>query len=146
MKTIESREQPTLIAIGLGPGEKLLESINEAIKSNEIRDGVVISGIGTLKRCRMHYVNTMSFPAENCFYVVEEPLEIGSISGIIADYAAHLHMTVGCRDQRTYAGHLEEGCEVLYLAEVLVMKLCDMGLERRIDPQYGVSLLRERVR
>ncbi len=146
MRTIESREQPGLIAIGLGPGEKLLESINEAIKSSEIRDGVVISGIGTLKRCRMHYVNTTSFPAENHYYVVEEPLEIGSISGIIADYEAHLHMTVGCRDQRTYAGHLEEDCEVLYLAEVLIMKLRDIGLERRIDPQYGVSLLRERVR
>jgi len=144
MRIIESREQPNLIALGLGPGEKLLESINETIKNNEIRDGVVISGIGTLKRCHMHYVNTTSFPAENHFYVVEEPLEIGSISGIIADYEAHLHMTVGCRDQRTYAGHLEEGCEVLYLAEILVMRLRDMRLERRIDPQYGVSLLSAR--
>jgi predicted DNA-binding protein with PD1-like motif len=146
MRIIKSREQPNLIAIGLGPREKLLESINEAIKTNEIRDGVVISGLGTLKRCHMHYVNATSFPAENRFYVVEEPLEIGSISGIIADYEAHLHMTVGCRDQLTYAGHLEEGCEVLYLAEILVMRLGDMGLERRIDPRYGVSLLEERVR
>lgn len=146
MKTIKSRDQPTLIAIGLGPGEKLLESINEAIRTNKIRDGVIISGIGTLKRCHMHYVNTTSFPAENRFYVVEEPLEIGSISGIIADYEAHLHMTVGCRNQRTYAGHLEEGCEVLYLAEILIMKLMNMGLERRIDPRYGVSLLSERAR
>ena len=146
MKTIESREQPTLIAIGIGPGEMLLESINEVIRTNKIRDGVIISGIGTLKRCHMHYVNTTSFPAENCFYVVEEPLEIGSVSGIIADYEAHLHITVGCRDKRTYAGHLEEGCEVLYLAEILVMKLMDMQLERRIDPRYGVSLLTERSR
>jgi predicted DNA-binding protein with PD1-like motif len=146
MRIIESREQPNLIAIGLGPGEKLLESINDAIRTNKIRDGVVISGIGTLKRCHMHYVNTTSFPAENRFYFVEEPLEIGSISGIVADYEAHLHMTVGCRDQQTYAGHLEEGCEVLYLAEILIMKLRDMELERRNDPQYGVSLLRERTR
>jgi predicted DNA-binding protein with PD1-like motif len=144
MRIIESREQPNLIAISLGPSEKLLESINETIKNKEIRDGVVISGIGTLKRCHMHYVNTTSFPAENHFYVVEEPLEIGSISGVIADYEAHLHMAVGCRDQRTYAGHLEEGCEVLYLAELLIMRLHDMGLERRIDPRYGVSLLSAR--
>jgi predicted DNA-binding protein with PD1-like motif len=144
MRIIESRKQPNLIAIGLGPGEKLLESINDAIRTNNIRDGVVVSGIGTLKRCHMHYVNTTSFPAENRFYVVEEALEIGSISGIIADYEAHLHMTVGCRDQRTYAGHLEEGCEVLYLAEIVVMKLGDMGLKRQIEPRYGVSLLEER--
>jgi len=145
MNIIESREKPGVVAIGLEPGEKLLESINEAIKSNNIRDGVVVSGIGTLKRCHMHYVNTTSFPAENRFYVVDEPLEIGSISGIIANYEAHLHMTVGCRDQRTYSGHLEEGCEILYLAEVLIMKLSDTSLERRIDPRYNVSLLQERV-
>jgi predicted DNA-binding protein with PD1-like motif len=145
MNIIESKEQPGLIAIGLGPGEKLLESINEAIKTKKIRDGVVISGIGTLKRCHMHYVNTTSFPAENRFYVVEEPLEVGSISGIIADYEAHLHMTVGCRDQRTYIGHLEENCEVLYLAEILIMRLNDMSLARRIDPRYGISLLHERT-
>jgi uncharacterized protein len=130
MNIIESRERPGVVAIGLGPGEKLLESINEAVKSNNIRDGVVVSGIGTLKRCHMHYVNTTSFPAENRFYVVYEPLEIGSISGIIANYEAHLHMTVGCRDQRTYSGHLEENCEVLYLAEILVMKFSDLILER----------------
>jgi predicted DNA-binding protein with PD1-like motif len=145
MNIIESKEQPRLIAIGLGPGEKLLESINEAIKTKKIRDGVVISGIGTLKRCHMHYVNTTSFQAENRFYVVEEPLEVGSISGIIADYEAHLHMTVGCRDQRTYIGHLEENCEVLYLAEILIMRLNDMSLARRIDPRYGISLLHERT-
>ena len=133
MNIIESREKLGFVAIGLGPGEKLLESINEAIKTYNIRDGVVVSGIGTLKQCHMHYVNTTSFPAENRFYVVDEPLEIGSISGSIADYEA-------------YSGHIEEGCEVLYLAEVLVMKLSDLSLERRIDQQYGVSLLKERVR
>ena len=145
MRIIESTKQPGLVAIGLGPGEKLLESINEAIKTKKIRDGVVISGIGTLKRCHMHYVNTTSFPAENRFYVIEDPLEIGSISGIIANYEAHLHMTVGCRDQRTYSGHLEDGCEVLYLAKVLIMKLSDLSLDRRIDPRWGISLLQERV-
>ncbi len=68
MNVIESKDGNT-IAIGLGPDERLLESIKEVIKSHGVRDGAVVSGIGTLKRCHMHYVNTKGFPAENRFYV-----------------------------------------------------------------------------
>jgi predicted DNA-binding protein with PD1-like motif len=143
MNVIESKGPPGLVAIGLGPDEKLLESIQAVIKSHNIRDGTVISGIGTLKRCHMHYVNTTTFPVENRFYIVEEPLEIGSISGLIADYEPHLHMTAGCRDQRTYTGHIEPGCIVLYLAEMLIMRMDDMKLGRDLN-RRGVSLLVER--
>ncbi len=142
MNVVESKDGNT-IAIGLGPDELLLESIREVIRSHGVRDGAVISGIGTLKRCHMHYVNTTGFPAENKFYVIEEPLEIVAISGLIADYEPHLHMAAGCRDQKAYVGHVEDGCVVLYLAELLITRL-DMGLKRGVDPKHGVSLLKAR--
>jgi len=142
MNVVESNDGNT-IAIGLGPDERLLESVSEVIKSHKIRDGAVVSGIGTLKRCHMHYVNTTGFPAENRFYVIEEPLEIVAISGLIADYEPHLHMAVGCRDQKAYIGHVEDECVVLYLAELLIKRL-DIGLKREVDSRYGVSLLKAR--
>lgn len=142
MNVIESKDGNT-IAIGLGPDERLLESIKEVIKSHGVRDGAVVSGIGTLKRCHMHYVNTKGFPAENRFYVAEEPLEIVAISGLIADYEPHLHMAAGCRDQKAYVGHIEDGCVVLYLAELLITRL-NMGLKREVDASHGVSLLKAR--
>jgi len=142
MNVVESKNG-NIIAIGLGPDEKLLESVREVIKTKGIRDGVIVSGIGTLKRCHMHYVNTTGFPAENMFYVIKEPLEIVAISGLIADYEPHLHMAAGCRDQKAYVGHIEDGCVVLYLAEFLIMRL-DMGLKREIDTQHDISLLKAR--
>jgi len=54
------------------------------------------------------------------------------------------HIAVGCRDQRTYVGHLEDESVVLYLAEVLIMRLDDMGLRREMDPRYDVALLKGR--
>jgi predicted DNA-binding protein with PD1-like motif len=144
MNVIESKGFPGLVAIGLGPDEKLLESIKTVIETHQIRDGAIISSIGTLKRCHMHYVNTTTFPAVNRFYIVEEPLEIGSINGIIANYDPHLHMTVGCRDQKTYTGHVENDCIVLYLAEIMIMRLNNMKLERKLDPIHGISLLAEK--
>lgn len=142
MNVVESKDRST-IAVGLGPDELLLESVREVIRSHGVRDGAVVSGIGTLKRCHMHYVNTTGFPAENRFYVVDEPLEIVAISGLIADYEPHLHMAAGCRDQKSYVGHVEDGCVVLYLAELLITRL-DMGLKREVDPKHGVSLLKSR--
>ena len=142
MNVTESKDGK-MIAVGLEPEEKLLESIKEVIKTYHIQDGVVISGVGTLKRCQMHYVDTTSFPAKNVYYVVEEPLEVGSISGLIADYEPHLHMVAGCRDKKTYSGHLEDGCIVLYLAEVLIMRI-SAGLRREVHPKFGVALLKGR--
>jgi len=144
MEVIESDGPPTVLAVGLGPDEKLLESIKEAVRTHGVRDGAVVSGIGTLKQCHMHYVNTSTFPPENVYYNVEEPVEVGSISGLIADYEPHLHIAIGCKDQRTYIGHLEEGSIVLYLAEVMILKMKDLHLKRDSSNRWGIDLLRAR--
>ena len=109
-----------VITIGLGLDEKLLESITEAAKKHDIKHGAVVSGVGTLKRTHLHYVNTNGFPPDNRYYVIDEPVEVGSISGLIVNYEPHLHIDVGCRDKETYMGHLENGSVVLYLAEVCI--------------------------
>ncbi len=143
MKTIESEGPYQAVTIGLGPEEKLLESIKEAIKRHDIRNGAVVSGVGTLKRCHLHYVDTSTFPPVNKFYVIDEPLEIGSISGLIADYEPHLHITVGCREDRVWNGHLEDDSVVLYLAEVCILKMNHHGMKREMDPRYNLALLSE---
>ena len=86
MNVIDSVTSYQTIILSLEPDEKLLESIQEVVSSHDIRNGIVVSGVGTLKRCHLHYVNTTTFPPENKFYVIEKPLEIGSISGVIANY------------------------------------------------------------
>jgi predicted DNA-binding protein with PD1-like motif len=56
MKTIPYKGDFELITIGMGPGELLLEGIQEAISKHDIKNGVVLSGIGTFKKCRFHYI------------------------------------------------------------------------------------------
>ena len=141
MKTIKSKGPYQAVTIGLEPEEKLLESIKEAIKKHDIRNGAVVSGVGTLKRCNLHYVDTSTFPPVNKFYVLDEPLEIGSISGLIADYEPHLHITVGCRENKAWNGHLENDSVVLYLAEVCILKMNHHGMKRELDPRYNLALL-----
>lgn len=130
-----------IITIGLQPGEMLLESVRQVCRDHEIRNGVVISGIGALKTARMHHIKDTQFPPTDVFYKLDKPLELTGVSGIIADGEPHLHITVACGKERTWAGHLEPGCEVAYLAEIAIIKCNDLKMTRREDAERGIKLL-----
>ena len=130
-----------VVVVGIAPGEMLLETIEAAIKEHGILNGAVVSGIGTLKVARMHHIEHDHFPPDDRIFTVEKPLEVSSISGIIADGKPHLHMTVGYRDEWSIAGHLEPGSEVLYLAEAVILRFDGLKLDRHFDPERRISLL-----
>jgi uncharacterized protein len=130
-----------LITIGFKPGEMLLESIQVAIASQGIRNGAVVSGIGTLKTCRMHYVEHTGFPPRDHFFTLEKPLELLSVSGLIAGGEPHLHIVVSCGQDEVFGGHLEPGSEVLYMAEVAILVFNEHQLERQFDPDRKIKLL-----
>jgi len=134
-----------LVTIGLKPGEMLLESIREAIASQGIQNGAVVSGIGTLKTCRMHAVEHTHFPPKDRIFTLKKPLELLSVSGLIADGEPHLHMVVSCGEDEMYGGHLEDGNEVLYLAEIAILVFNEHRMERQVDPQRKVKLLRKKT-
>ena len=81
------------VIIRLDAGDMLLESIEQVIKEADIKNGVVVSGIGTLSDTRIHMVTTVSYPAVEIYPEWNDvPMELSSISGIIADYMPHLHI------------------------------------------------------
>jgi predicted DNA-binding protein with PD1-like motif len=134
-----------LVVVGFKPGELLLESIKEAIQAQGIRNGAVVSGIGTLKTCQMHYVEHTGFPPRDHFYTLNKPLELLSVNGLIADGEPHLHIAVSCGEDEVYGGHLEPGSEVLYLAEIAILVFDDLPLERQPDTARKVKLLRRKI-
>ena len=130
-----------LVVVGLGPGEMLLESIRRALADSRVENGVVVSGIGTLKNLRMHYITHTDFPPDDEIVNIERPLELLSVSGVIADGEPHLHVVVSCGREEVYAGHLEPGSEVAYLAEIAVLQCNDLKMARPLDEQRKIRLL-----
>lgn len=126
----------------LDPGDLLLEGIQELVKKENIADGTVISGIGTLSECRMHWVTTTGFPPVEKYETLKEPLELMSIQGIIADGTPHLHITVS-DTIKAIGGHLENGCKVLYLAEIVIASFDGAPLIRRPNEQ-GIKMLQKK--
>ena len=101
MKILPYSGPTRLVTIEFAPGDMLLESIRVAIQDQKIINGAVISGIGTLKSCHLHYVDHIGFPPKDVFYKLEKPLELLNVNGLIADSEPHLHVTISCRDNET---------------------------------------------
>ncbi len=141
MTTMQYAGLIEVVTISIEPGEMLLETIREALKKHSIKNGVAVSGSGILKSYHLHHVKHCDFPSSNRFFTIEKPLELSSISGIIADGEPHLHVVVSYADEETYSGHLEDSSQVLYLAEVTILVFNDLQMARHFDKQRGIRLL-----
>jgi predicted DNA-binding protein with PD1-like motif len=130
-----------VIAIRLDQGEDVLASVEAIAREKDIHTGVVISGIGTLDRARLHHITHTGYPSVDRIVEYQGPIELLSIDGIIADHTPHLHTCISIAEN-TYMGHLEPGCRVLYLAEIAIAVLDGLRLRRTPHPETGVNQLR----
>lgn len=137
MKCFSTDEFGRIFVLRLDQREFVLEKIKELIEKEKIVNGVVVSGIGTIDMCTLHMVMYTSYPPIEHFETwKDQPLELSSIDGIIADGKPHLHCVVSDH-QKAYSGHLEEGCRVLYLCEIVIAELKSLNLER-LPNQHGI--------
>ena len=130
-----------VVVLRLAYGEDLLGSLNEICRREKIRNGVVLTGFGSLTDISVTGAVGASFPPRR-FYNLRKPrgVEILAISGVIADYHVHVHMVL-CDKNRAFGGHLELGCKILSLAEIAIMRVDGVKMARRIDPSTGQRLL-----
>jgi uncharacterized protein len=149
----ERRSTPATQALGRGgrPGEVvvtrlaygdlLLESLRRICREEGIRNGVILTGFGSLTDLSVTGVRGPQFPPRR-FYNRRAPrgVEIIGMSGVIADYHVHCHLTL-CDRRGAFGGHLEEGCRVLSLAEIAILKLGRLKMKRTLDPATGQKLL-----
>lgn len=130
-----------VIVLRLASGDLLLESLRRICREHEIRNGVILTGFGSLTDVCVTGVLGPEFPPLR-FYRRRAPrgVEIIGMSGVVADYHVHCHLTLSDRT-RAFGGHLEEGCRVLSLAEIAVLKLGGLRMRRMLDPTTGQKLL-----
>lgn len=122
-------------------GEDLLKSITKAIEDTRLDTGIVISGVGSLLKARIHMVSSNEFPPRDDFLDFEGPLEVVSLQGIIAGGQPHLHISIVNREFKSLSGHLEEGCLILSICEVAIARVEDPKLTRTVFPGTRVGKL-----
>lgn len=132
MKIYSSEAGGRVVVLRLNRGDLLRECIEEAIKALQIQDGTLVCGYGTLDNCTLHMIRTTDvFPAQEDFPHWENyPLELVSMTGVIADGIPHIHAVVSDKGH-AIGGHLEPGCRVVYLAEIVIYEHKNLHLTRR---------------
>lgn len=140
LKWFESRESGVIV-VSLGYGDLLLEGLRQVAREAGIHTGVLMTGLGSLTHGRIHRVVTNTVPPQDKFVDLEGPLEVVGFSGIIAAYEPHVHISLMDAGGTFYGGHLEEGCSVLTLSEISLLRLPDLKLNRQRRDGSSVPLL-----
>ncbi len=117
-----------LMMVRLNPGDDVLESMRVAVRENDIRNGIILSGVGSLNRYRVHVVNKPVLPTEDIFIEGEGPFDILTVTGAILEGRVHAHIAFS-NTEHALGGHLEEGCTVLTFAVIAIADTPDVEIE-----------------
>ena len=94
----------------------LLAGLDSMVQRHQIRNAVILTGIGSVRNYHFHVVSNRNFPSQNTY--VQDPIapaDIINMSGYIINGRVHAHLTLADTDQ-AFGGHLESGTTVFTFA------------------------------
>ena len=142
-----------VLVLRLKPGTDLLGGVQAACERYGIRNGVILSAIGSLACVR--YCDVEALPEKKCGYgygaVLElnEPIELTGAGGVVCRDAEgninlHIHICMSDKTGKAYGGHLVEGTRVLMTADIVLGEIEGVSMLREHDPEMDVYLLSPR--
>lgn len=132
MKHFIAKETGRTFILRMERGDLLREKIAKLCQEENIHEAVISSGIATFDIVNIQMSNTVGFPMGYDVLELQEPLELASLGGTIINAEPHIHGVIG-NANRTWAGHLLDGCRILYLGEIVIQELLCEPLVRRAD-------------
>jgi hypothetical protein len=109
---VERSDIKNLISIRLNPGDDILAALKQAVSENNIRNAVILSGVGSVISHHFHVVASRENPPLEYFTKGDAAADIVNINGGVLNGKVHAHITYS-NEKVAYGGHLEPGCEVL---------------------------------
>ena len=132
MRTFVGEGLGRIVVLNLQRDEKVLESIRGQLAELGIKNAIVMSAIGSLKKAVFHRVTGFEKSPVDEFVTLEKPIELASLQGIVVDGEPHFHMVISDLE-KTYTGHLEEDTTVVYLSEITLAEINGLSLVRVKD-------------
>ncbi len=115
----------------------LLAGMEKMVKEQNIRNAVILSGIGSVRNYQVHAVSNRTLPSKDMFTTdPTAPADIVSMNGYVINGQIHAHMTMAT-PERAFGGHLEPGTNVFTFAAITVGVLADgVDISRLDDKTY----------
>jgi len=142
MEVFRGGQVEEVIAVRLDPGDDVHECVTKVARNENVQTGVIVSGIATFDKTRWHSITTIDFPPKDKFFEMTGPTEVSGIHGIIADHKPHMHFTCANYDtEQVISAHLEPGCKTLYLTEIVILKIRNLRLTRKLNKELQIMQL-----
>ena len=139
MTVIRQKSEVKHYMVSFRRGEYVLEGIKNLIEQEKIDAGLIVSGIGSMDVCKIHYIETTALPPSDRYVTLNGPIEIGGFQGSIAGGEPHIHIVVFDQSNgTTHVGHLEPGSRCCYRVELGILAFSDVETKRETDPETGL--------
>lgn len=137
-----------LIAFRLPPGTDVMEGIKQGCEENNIKNGFIISAIGSLNGAV--FLNPVPIAQMKLGYgygepiVLRGPIELVSAVGMIChngeETLLHIHCCLSDQHGNGYGGHMTEGNKVLITTDVMIGVVDGIDMIRKMDEEAGIPI------
>lgn len=121
-----------ILIIRIRNQQDMLEALNLAVKEKNIKNAVIMYGIGSLVSYHVHMVSNTTFPHTENFVKEEGPYDLVDVNGYIIDGRVHAHITLA-DDEKTVGGHLEPDTRIFTFCAIAIGLLPDDVDLSRLD-------------
>ena len=98
--------------IRMRSGTDLLEGLQEAINEKNIKNAVILAGIGSVTDYHFHVVSDKNLPPAQEYPKASRALDLTTLQGYIMNGRIHAHMTLS-DENNAFGGHVEPGTKAL---------------------------------
>jgi predicted DNA-binding protein with PD1-like motif len=114
----------------------LLSGLNESVQKRNIKNAVILAGIGSVTDYHFHVVSDKNLPPAEEFPKASVPKDLISVQGYILNGRVHAHITLS-DENSVIGGHLEPGTKALTFFIVTIGVLPDdLDIEYLDNYQY----------
>ncbi|HCG64662.1 MAG: DUF296 domain-containing protein [Spirochaetae bacterium HGW-Spirochaetae-4] len=110
------------VLVRLNPGDDVLEGLRAAVRENNIKNAVILAGVGSVISHHFHVIASTVNPPKEYFTKGEAAADILNLNGMIINGRVHAHITFS-NEKVAYGGHLEKGCEVLTFSAITLAEV-----------------------
>lgn len=115
---------------------KLIDGMEKMVAQEHIRNGVILSAIGSVRGFAVHQVSARDFPSNDRYTKYPTtPADLVNMNGYVIDGRIHAHVTFATPD-KVIAGHLERETEVFTFVIVTVGVMNGTDLNKVDDETY----------
>ncbi|WP_055667994.1 PPC domain-containing DNA-binding protein [Desnuesiella massiliensis] len=122
-------------AFRLKPGRDLKKEKMDFTLKNDIKAGVIITCVGSLKCANIRLAE------ESITKRLKGKFEIVSLVGTLSQEGCHLHISIADSEGRVVGGHLQEESYIYTTAEVVIGEVCSLAFTRVYSDETGFKEL-----